>query len=30
MNYLIVINKLNLADDTYYENLELVECKDSL
>lgn len=30
MNYLIVINKLNLIDDSYYENLELVECKDVL
>ena len=30
MNYLIVINKSNLIDDSYYENLELIECKDIL
>ena len=30
MNYLIVINKSNLIDNSYYENLELVECKDIL
>ena len=30
MNYLIVINKDNLIDDSYYENLELVECSDVL
>lgn len=30
MNYLIVINKLNLIEDSYYKNLELIECKDIL
>ena len=30
MNYLIVINKSNLIDASYFDNLELVECDDVL
>lgn len=30
MNYSTLINKSNLIDDSYYENLELIECKDIL
>ena len=30
MNYLIVINKDNLIDTSYYKNLELVWCGDVL
>jgi len=30
MNYLIVINKSNLIDASYFDNLELVECNDVL
>jgi D-alanyl-D-alanine carboxypeptidase len=30
MNYLIVVNKLNLIDDTYFEKVCLIECKDIL
>ncbi len=30
MSYLIVINKSNLIDDSYFDNLELVECCDVL
>ena len=28
MNYLIVVNKSNLIDDSYFDNLNLVECDD--
>ena len=30
MNYLIVVNKSNLIDASYFDNLELVECNDVL
>ena len=30
MNYLVVVNKSNMIEDSYYNNLELVECKDIL
>ena len=30
MNYLIVVNKSNLIDASYFDNLELVECDDVL
>ena len=28
MNYLIIVNKSNPMLDSYYENLDLVECKN--
>ena len=30
MNYLIVVNKSNLIDASYFDNLELIECNDVL
>ena len=30
MNYLVVVNKSNMIEESYYNNLELVECKDIL
>lgn len=30
MNYLVMVNKTNLIDDYYFDDLELVECKDVL
>ena len=30
MNYLIVINKQNLIEDSFYDDVEFVECKDVL
>lgn len=28
MDYLIVVNKSNSIEDSYYKDLELVQCKD--
>ena len=28
MNYLILVNKLNLIDETYYKDLKFIECKN--
>ena len=30
MNYLVIVNKSNLIEESYHENLELIECKDVL
>ena len=28
MNYLTIVNKSNLIEDSYYEDLKLIECND--
>ena len=30
MNYLIIVNKSNLIENSYYEDLKLIEAKDVL